>query len=206
MQTTRRLVLAAAVAAIPGAALAQAISGRSSARKVGGQPKMIPGTPPHLDFGGGLVVPMDRRIFGALWEGQDRWITYGRGVAGNRLRAMATAQDAAATSMKTLMLTLAFSPERMEKTEGSGWRPISKDPRDLVYGDLKLPGKPLLPVTEGFGAGGMAAVDPATGEEDPTGATNDFVHALTGFMVMKAEVDLDWVRDNARLIELPAAG
>ena len=207
MQTSRRLVLGAVLAALaPKVALAQAISGRSSARKVGGAPKMVPGKPPHLDFGGGLVVPMDRRIFGTLWEGQDRWITYGRGVAGNRLRAMGEAQEAAETAMKTLMLTLAFNPERMEKTEGSGWRPISKDPRDLVYGDLKLPGKPLMPVTEGFGPGGMAAVDPATGEEDPTGAANDYVHALTGFIVMKTEVDLDYVRETARLAELPAAG
>ena len=206
MCSTRRLVLGAALAVLPGAAFAQAITGRSSARKVGGKPKMIPGAPPRLDFGGGLVVSMDRRIFGVLWEGRDRWITYGRGVAGNRLRAMAEAQEAAAVSMKTLMLTLAFKPERMEKVEGSGWRPISKDVADLVYGELKLPGKPLLPVTEGFGAGGMAAVDPATGEEDPTGAANDFVHALTGFMVMKTEVDLDYVRETARLTELPAAG
>lgn len=206
MHSTRRLVLGAALAALPGGALAQAITGRSSARKVGGQPEMIPGTPPRLDFGGGLVVPMDRRIFGVLWEGQDRWITYGRGVAGNRLRAMAEAQEAAATSMKILMLTLAFRPERMERVEGSGWRPISNDTADLVYGELKLPGKPLLPVTEGFGAGGMAAVDPATGLEDPTGAANDFVHALTGFMVMKTEVDLDYVRDTARLTPLPTAG
>ena len=63
-----------------------------------------------------------------------------------------------------------------------------------------------MPVTEGFGPGGMAAVDPATGEEDPTGAANDYVHALTGFIVMKTEVDLDYVRETARLAELPAAG
>ena len=204
MQSTRRLILAAAIGALPSLALAQAISGRSSARKVGGAPKMIPGKPPHLDFGDGLIVPMDRRIFGVLWEGKDRWITYGRGVAGNRLRAMAEAQEAAATAMKTLMLTLAFKPERMEKIEGSGWRPISKEVADLVYGELKLPGKPLLPVTEAFGAGGLATADPVSGVD--TGAAGDYVHALTGFMVMKTEVDLDWVRDNARLTPLPPAG
>jgi hypothetical protein len=206
MQSTRRLILAAAIGALPGAALAQAITGRASARKVGGAPKMIAGDPPRLDFGGGLVVPMDRRIFGVLWEGQDRWITYARGVAANRLRAMALAQEAAETSMKTLLLTLAFKPERMEKVEGSGWRPISKDPADLVFGALKLPGKALMPVTEGFGQGGATRVDPATGADDPTGAPSDYVHALTGYMVMKSEVDLDHVREYARLIEPAAAG
>ena len=87
MQSTRRLVLGGFLGAVtPGAALAQAITGRASARKVGGAPKMIAGDPPRLDFGGGLVVPMDKRIFGVLWEGRDRWITYGRGIAANRLR------------------------------------------------------------------------------------------------------------------------
>jgi hypothetical protein len=206
MKTTRRLILGAAFAAIaPTATFAQAITGRASARKVGGAPKMVPGSPPRLDFGGGLVVPMDKRIFGTLWEGQDRWITYARGVATGRLRAMALAQEAAETSMKTLLLTLAFKPERMERVEGSGWRPISKDPADLVFGALKLPGKALMPVTEGFGQGGATRVDPATGAEDPTGAPSDYVHALTGYMVMKSEIDLDHVREYARLME-PAAG
>jgi hypothetical protein len=215
MLSTRRLILGVGLAALlaPTAALAQAVSGRASARKAGGAPKLVRGRPDRLDFGDGLVVPMDRRAFGTLWEGQDRWITYARGVSGDRLRAMGEAQEAAQVAMKTLMLTLAFRPERMERVEGSGWRPISKDARDLVYGDLVLPGKPLLPVTEGFGAGGMPRMEARgsgsggfgeAGEpaESPYGAENDFTHALTGFIVMKTEVDLDYVRETARLVPL----
>lgn len=41
-----------------------------------GGPNMIKGDPPKLDFGKGLLIPMNKAIFKTLWEGEDRWITY----------------------------------------------------------------------------------------------------------------------------------
>ena len=34
-----------------------------------GGPNMIKGDPPKLDFGGGLIIPLNASIFRTLWEG-----------------------------------------------------------------------------------------------------------------------------------------
>ncbi|MDB5455629.1 MAG: hypothetical protein JWP92_1214, partial [Caulobacter sp.] len=104
------------------AALAQqkADDGIVKGRK--GGPNMIKGDPPKLDFGGGLVIPMNNSIFRVLWEGPDRWITYGRALSPQKVRAMETAENAAKGSMKFLLLTLAFAPDRLERFETCGWR------------------------------------------------------------------------------------
>lgn len=200
MHSTRRLVLGAALATLaPTAALAQAITGSASARRVGGAPKMIKGNPSKLDFGGGLVVPMDSTIFGVLWEGRDRWITYGRAASTNKIKAMANARIAADGTMQLMLLTLAFEPARLEKIEGSGWRSRSRRADDLVRGAIKLPGKPLMPTVDFFGADGSAPTFGEVGDFDAS--SGSITHALTGFMVMKKEVDLDYVRAHAQLIE-----
>jgi hypothetical protein len=49
---------------------------------------MIKGDPPRLDFGKGLLIPMNGSIFKTLWEGEDRWITYADALATQQVRAM----------------------------------------------------------------------------------------------------------------------
>ena len=165
--------------------LAAPAAGLAAPRPKG--PVMLPGNPPKLDFGGGLLIPMDSTIFKVLWEGPDRWITYGRAVSRVEVRAMGQAETAAIGTMKLMLLTLAFAPERLERIDGGGWRLKSGNTDDLVRGDVRLPGRPVMPTTDLHSADGNAG--------------EPLIHALTGYMVMKADVTIEDVRARARLVD-----
>lgn len=159
-----------------------------------GGPNMIKGNPPQLDFGGGLLIPMDGSIFKALWEGEDRWITYSHALSRQQVRAMGRAEDAAVGKMKLMLLTLAFAPERLERFAGCGWRLKSENNADLVRGDIALPGRPVHPTVDEVG-------DPlggATPEGESMG--NSAYHAITGYMVMKKDASLAYIKQKAQLL------
>ncbi|EJL29350.1 hypothetical protein PMI01_03360 [Caulobacter sp. AP07] len=194
MHDRRGLILSLAVLAAGGGALARSPepdSGIVKGRK--GGPNMIKGDPPKLDFGGGLIIPMNASIFRTLWEGEDRWITYGRALSQQKVRAMGQAETAAIGSMKLMLLTQAFAPERLERFETCGWRLKSGDTKDLVLGDIDLPGRPVMPTTDEVSGQGAAADGASVG--DPT------YRALTGYMVMKKDAPLDYVRKHAQLTQ-----
>lgn len=159
-----------------------------------GGPDMIKGNPPKLDFGDGFVIPMDGRIFKALWEGEDRWITYAHALSRQQVRAMARAEDAAVGKMKMMLLTLAFAPERLERFEGRGWALKSGNTSDLVRGDIALPGRPVTPTVD--------EVSNSAGGETPEGASvgEPAYHAITGYMVMKKDAPLEYVKQKAQLL------
>jgi hypothetical protein len=159
-----------------------------------GGPDMIKGDPPRLDFGKGLLIPMNGSIFKTLWEGEDRWITYAHALATQQVRAMGRAEDAAVGTMKFMLLTLAFAPDRLERFEGSGWKLRSGNIDDLVRGEIALPGRPVHPAVDEVGdpAGG------ATPEGESMGASA--FHAITGYMVMKKDASLEYVKQKARLL------
>lgn len=165
---------------------ATALAGPAFAAKKDGKPVMIPGTPPKLDFGGGLLIPMDAGIFKTLWEGQDRWITYGRGVKRQQVAAMAAAEDAAVAVMKLMLITLAFKPDLLVRVEGGGWRVKSGNVADLVRGDVPLPGRPVMPTVDRLGEAGE--------DGEP------MISAITGYMLMKKDVSLDDVKASAKLV------
>jgi hypothetical protein len=192
MHDRRGLILSLAVLAAGGGALAKSPEpdGRIVKGRKGG-PNMIKGDPPKLDFGGGLVIPMNASIFRTLWEGEDRWITYGRALSQQKVRAMGQAETAAIGSMKLMLLTQAFAPERLERFETCGWRLKSGDTKDLVLGDIDLPGRPVMPTTDEVSGQGAAAADASVG--DPS------YRALTGYMVMKKDAPLDYIRKHAQL-------
>ena len=154
---------------------------------------MIKGNPPKLDFGGGLIIPMDDTIFKTLWEGEDRWLTYGVAFARQETRAMEQAEIAATGTMKLMLLTQAFAPERLVRFQTCGWRSKTGDAKDLVLGDIALPGRPVMPTTDQV-ADDQAA--PSTG--DPAEAN---YRAITGYMVMKKDAPLDYVRSHAQRLE-----
>lgn len=159
-----------------------------------GGPNMIKGDPPKLDFGGGLLVPMNGSIFKALWEGEDRWITYSHALSRQQVRAMGQAETAAVGKMKLMLLTLAFAPERLERVEGCGWKLKSDNTNDLVRGDIALPGRPVHPTVDEVG-------DPAGGETPPGASMGDSAyHAITGYMVMKKDASLEYVKQKAQLL------
>ncbi len=158
-----------------------------------GGPNMIKGNPNMLDFGGGLLIPMDGRIFKALWEGEDRWITYGRALSAQKVRAMEQAEDAAIGKMKLMLLTLAFAPERMERFETCGWKVKSDSTNDLIKGDIALPGHPVMPTVD--------EVSGQIGQVPEGGSVGDPAYrAITGYMVMKADAPLDYVKKKAQLL------
>ncbi|HEY4114502.1 MAG TPA: hypothetical protein VGM17_10625 [Rhizomicrobium sp.] len=160
-----------------------------------------PDDPPILDFGDGLRVPMGKQALKVLWEGKDFWLTYGTGNARITLLAIAAANHSAEGTMKLMLLTLAFRPERLEKINGCGWRLKSGDVKDLVLGDIDLPGQPAFPITStasGKLAHGMDALFGGTRDFD-AGVNND-IHALTAYIVKKKDVSLDDVRTNAHLL------
>ena len=156
--------------------------------KAGPRPKLIPGKPAKVDFGHGLLVPMSKDAFHALWEGDDRWITYGHGFGTFTAAAMRQAEEAALGTMKLYLLTLTFAPDRLSRVDGGGWVLKSGNVADLVKGEVQLPGRPLMPTTDAMyndseGAGG-----------------DDTTHATTGWLVWKNEADLDYVRRHAQLL------
>jgi hypothetical protein len=191
--TSRRNVLLSVAAGLAAPALGRAEEpGIVKGRK--GGPNMIKGDPPRLDFGGGLLIPMGRATFAAaVWEGQDRWITYGRALSANQMRAMAQAEQSAIAKMKFALLTLAFAPERLERFETCGWKLKSANAADYVKGDIALPGRPVMPTVDRVnGQVGQNVEDAADGESG--------FHAITGYMVMKADAPLSYVKQKARLL------
>ncbi|PLR26678.1 hypothetical protein SGCZBJ_10130 [Caulobacter zeae] len=154
---------------------------------------MIKGEPPRLDFGGGLVIPMNASIFRTLWEGEDRWVTYGRAVSRLEVKAMQQAEIAATGTMKLMLLTQAFAPERLVRFESCGWRNRTNDAKDLVLGEVALPGKPVMPTTD--------RITGSVTDGDTGGGGEDGWHAVTGYMVMKKDVTLAEVRARAQLLK-----
>lgn len=192
MTTRRNLVFCLAGGVLMPSLAAAAETGIVKGRN--GGPDMIKGNPPKLDFGGGFVIPMDGRIFKALWEGEDRWITYAHALSRQQVRAMARAEDAAVGKMKLMLLTLAFAPERLERFEGRGWALKSGNANDLVKGDIALPGRPVTPTVD--------EVSNAAGGETPEGASagDPAYHAITGYMVMKKDAPLEYIKQKAQLL------
>src|SRR5262249_42126010 len=123
---------------------------------VGGQrPILIDGQPKHIDFGHGLVVPASLDALRTLWEGDDRYIAFGRAMSVDGVRASGQAQLAAIGTMKLMLITMAFAPDRLAKFETCGWRSASGAVGDLVQGDVDLPGRPYRPRLDEFGGTGV---------------------------------------------------
>ncbi|MDR3528813.1 MAG: hypothetical protein P4L57_16200 [Rhizomicrobium sp.] len=162
--------------------------------KAGPRPKLIPGNPAKVDFGHGLLVPMSKAAFHTLWEGDDRWITYGHGFGKFKGAAMGQAEEAALGTMKLYLLTLAFAPDRLARIDGGGWVLKSGNLADLVKGEIALPGRPLMPTTDSL----YGYTQGASGDDDNT--SGDVTHATTGWLVWKNEVNIDYVRSHAQLL------
>jgi hypothetical protein len=209
MNTRRSCLFAmtglAATAAFAGASTMQEVL------RVGPRPKLIKGlrgVPDMVDFGHGLLVPMSKDAFHALWEGDDRWITYGHGFGHRVASAMGQAEEAAIGTMKLYLITLAFAPERLMRIDGGGWRLKSGNAADLILGDIRLPGRPVMPaVDEVNGINGYAtgdsSVPPASSSDAPSAiAANGEqpTHATTGWLVWKKDITLDYVRGKAILV------
>jgi len=191
--STRRNCLAGLTAFAAAAATADADT-LYKVLKAGPRPKLIPGNPPKVDFGHGLLVPMSKDAFHTLWEGDDRWISYGHGFGSHRGAAMGQAEEAALGTMKLYLLTLTFAPDRLTRVDGGGWVLKSGKIEDLVKGEIQLPGRPIMPTTDdmyGYVAG-------ETGDDTRGGGPT--VHATTGWLLWKKEVNLDYVREHARLL------
>lgn len=202
---TRRACLMSLVS-FAGAAVAARASTWGEVMKVGPKPKLIKGNPNKVDFGHGLLVPMSTDAFKALWEGDDRWITYGRGFGHNTVSAMEQAEESAVGTMKLMLLTLAFTPERLVRVDGGGWRLKSENVADLVRGEIALPGRPLMPTTDFYksfrkGASDNSSADAeSSGSGGPSTSGEDSVHATTGWLLWKKDVTLDYVRQHAQLV------
>lgn len=179
---------------------------------------LIKGTPDILDFGDGLKIPMDKSAFLVLWEGKDFWMTYGAGRESYREAASGEAVHYAESAMQLLLLTLAFTPERMVKVDG-GWRLKEQNVKNYVRGMIALPGRAFWPIAQfdgGFGAGDASksgttsdvtaslSVPKMDASSMTMNTTPDSVvrsgkkvDAFTAYYVRKAEVSLDYVRDHA---------
>lgn len=191
MTSRRNLVLGLAGGALLPTLTRAEETGVVKGRK--GGPNMIKGNPNMLDFGGGLLIPMDGRIFKALWEGEDRWITYGRALSTQKVRAMGQAEDAATGKMKLMLLTLAFAPERLERFENCGWKLKSESTLDLIKGDIDLPGHPVMPTVD--------EVSGQIGQVPEGGSVGDPAYrAITGYMVMKKDAPMDYIKKKAQLL------
>ena len=176
---------------------------------------VIKGTPPILDFGDGLKIPMSKAAFLTLWEGKTFWMTYGAGSSSYSQRAQGEAVLYANGAMKLLLMTLAFAPDRLDRVDGCGWRLKTHDPNNYVHGSIDLPGKPFWPINDSdfthFGdtdsselggsptAGGVQGSAGSSYSVDPTGSF-DKVNAFTAYMVKKKDCSLDDVRARAQLL------
>jgi hypothetical protein len=180
---------------------------------------LLPGHPEILDFGDGLKVPMSKAAFKTLWEDKDFWLTYGMGISNYTAKATGFATFAAIGTMKLLLLTLAFAPDRLEHVDGCGWKLKSQNPKDYVLGDISIPGQPFRPVTDANSSnatvgqifsysqgsmmsGNIPGAAAGAGNQmglDVTGGDAK-VHAMTGYIVWKKDVTLDYVRMHAHLL------
>ena len=172
--------------------------------KAGPPPKLIKGQngdPDKVDFGHGLLVPMSKDAFHTLWEGDDRWIAYGHGFGARRISAMGQAEEAAIGTMKLYLITLAFAPGRLMRVDGGGWRLKSGNIADLVKGDVKLPGRPVMPTTDEVNGAQGADMAANFGSSSAISANGEqLTHATTGWLVWKRDVTLDTVRRDAMLL------
>lgn len=191
--TTRRAILIGALSGLAGVAITAPTRASTYGRVMkAGKPKLIKGKPDMVDFGHGLLVPMSKDAFQVLWEGDDRWMTYGHGFGHNQAAAMGQAEEAAIGTMKLFLLTLAFTPERLVRIPGGGWKLKSGSTTDLVRGNVDLPGRPIMPTTD--------QVPDNANSDDNNDPNGESTHATTGWVVWKTEVTLDTVRRNAQLV------
>jgi hypothetical protein len=172
-------------------------------------PKMLPGDPVKADYGGGLVIPMNKDCLNTLWEGKDLWITYGIGISSYQGKALGAAIRNAQSLMKLFLLTLTFAPDRLEQVDGCGWRSKNPDLSTLVLGDIDLPGQPVSPVVDSLNGSmdaqnfsGASAAGTGFGNTNSVDTTGSFqqVHSVTGYILKKKDVSLDYVRHNAQLL------
>ena len=183
--------------------------------------KLISGTPPVLDYGGGVKVPCNKDAFFTLWEGSTFWLTFGFGISPSLETAESKSTNQALGVMKFLLLTLAFAPNRLVKVDGNGWR--KKDPaaHDFVLGELNLPGSPSKPVSDAFLGGGNVEISPfwsfgnnGISVPGPTGVGGSVTpappsdlrqaeqHAFTSYIILKTNLSLDDVRKRATILQL----
>ena len=115
---------------------------------------------------------------------------------------MGQAEEAAIGTMKLYLITLAFAPQRLMRVDGGGWRLKSGNIADLVKGDVKLPGRPVMPTTDEVnGALGGADMAADYGSSSAISANGEqLTHATTGWLVWKRDVTLDTVRRDAMLL------
>jgi hypothetical protein len=196
------------ILSLAGAGMAPALAygGVRRERSIAGdgpEPTVIKGQPPKMDFGDGLQVPLDKDAFVTLWEDSGRWITFGLGLGRAESDSNAKADKAASLTMQIMLLTLANAPERLQRVDGGGWRPRSGKLRDLVMGDVPLPGRPVRPAggvyTDNRLFAGPSASDPANIASDIQ-AYQRFV-AATAYVVKKADLSLADVRTLGRVAE-----
>jgi hypothetical protein len=158
------------------------------------------GDPPILDFGDGLRIPLGKSALKVLWEGKDFWITYGAGNASRTITALAHAKWSAVGTMKFLLLTLAFAPERVERFENCGWRLKSQDVKDFVMGDIDLPGEPPVPIATALGGRAQPGMDAMFNTMDFPVGSFGYNYAFTSYIVRKKDITLDDVRARAQLL------
>ncbi|MDE2112022.1 MAG: hypothetical protein KGJ79_12835 [Alphaproteobacteria bacterium] len=213
MENRRTVVFsfAGALAGLTGVSAASQAIPPSAAAADAPKATVIPGKPPVLDFGGGLKVPCSKAAFLTLWEGETFWLTFGAGRSSYSLRANGEAVQYASAAMKLLLMTLAFTPERLARVDGDGWRLKVQDVRNYVRGDIKLPGKPFWPMTDaGMGFGDSDNPDalppPTPGTPGGSGAPFDMagsirqVDAFAAYVVNKQDASLNWVRAHAKVV------
>jgi len=174
---------------------------------------VVPGKPPILDFGDGVRVPCNKQAFLSLWEGKTYWLTFGAGRAHDHYQAQGQAVKYAKAAMKLLLMTMAFTPERLDQIDGGGWRLKSDDIKSFVKGDIDLPGEPFWPNTDafmGFGAsdapalgslgfGGLSPSGVGGGQDILTGSWL-YVDAFSAYVVFKKDVSLQYVRSHAQVL------
>lgn len=189
-----------------------------------GLPKatILPGKPPLLDFGEGLKVPCDKSAFLTLWEGQTFWLTFGFASSSLNEVAKKHAVVRAVTAMRTLLLTLAFTPARLKSVDGHGWRQKEDKSFNYVIGELDLPGRASKALDDVFLGGGNVDSSSFWGDATLTGPgalnstqsggmemdTNGILPSLTlatvnafcCYVVMKKDLSLDDVRHRAKIL------
>lgn len=184
--------------------------------------KLVPGTPPVLDYGGGVKVPCNKDAFFTLWENDDFWLSFGFGISPAIDISKIRAEKQASGVMKFMLLTLAFAPERLTKIDG-GWRKRDPKAHDFVIGDLALPAQHNKSMSDAFLGGGNVVVGPLW---DPAGAQNSTSAPQPGFdqapprtglleytqqamryafsssIVLKKDLSLDDVKKHAVVLQL----
>lgn len=216
MLQTRRSIMALTAGAITVAACGPLARAEDSEVP---SAKLIAGTPPVLDYGGGLKVPCSKDAFYTLWEGEAFWLTYGFGISPDNDIALIRATKQANGVMRFLLLTLAFAPERLIKVAGDGWRKKDQTARDFVLGELDLPIHPSKSMSDALLGGGNTEISPfwnfggmMTGtnqgpmqpgspSQGPSVAPTDLRqasrHAFSTCLVLKKDLSLADVRKRA---------